>query len=141
MDNSDNTRFDSGLYITLTATSWGQQYFYWSWISIDFNTNSWTNNNNLQFALCQSTGWRQPCPGILQTNSEWLFFRKIRGLWLFQKAFDENWWHYISCGSTPQSSTCIDSSTKEYRFCVDVNYFWQTTNSVELCSVLTNFKK
>ena len=141
MDNTNNTRFDSGLYIILTDTTWWQQYFYWSWITTDFNSDSWTNTNNLQFALCQSTwGW-QPCPGILQSNSEWLFFRRIRSLGLYQKNVNINGWINIACWDPSSLVICKDSSAKEFRFCVDVDYFWQTINKVELCSVLTNFKK
>ncbi len=141
IDQTDNTRFDSGLYIIMSNITGGQQYFYWSWIWVDFNTNSWININNLQYALCKYTTWRKPCPWITNNTPEWYFFRRIRGLWLYKKDVDVNYWTYISCWTSPQSAQCLDWSAKEYRFCVDVDYFWQSKSKVEICSVLTNFKK
>lgn len=137
--SSDTKRFWSGIYLILIGTNSGQQYFYWSWVSVDFNANSGLNNNNKYFSLCQNTwGWLA-CPTSIPNSIEWRFFRRVRGLGLYEKNSSDTWWTLIDC---PYWTGCNNQNAKEYRFCVVVDYIWQTSVwKTELCSVLTNFKE
>ncbi len=118
--------------------SW-QQYFFainaWS----DFNINNGITPS--AFSLCESWSIRKACPGQRPTSNEWFFFRRIQWLWIFQKDSTENWWTYINCTNGSSPSVCGDDSAKEYRFCSIVEYVGTSEWKVELCSVLTNFKK
>jgi len=88
------------------------------------------------------------------TISSWgvKFYREIRGLWLYQKDTNSEWWNFITCDNwsdtytkvsiTGNNSTvaCGDSSPKEFRFCSRVDYESSFIGRVELCAILTNYK-
>lgn len=141
IENIDS-RFASGSYIIQTEISGGQQYFYGTWPFTAFDVSQWNSVNNLKYSLCQtSTGW-QACPGSQPISVEGKFFRSIRGVWLYEKWNTTNWWILLDCiSSTSPTTECKDTSAKEYRFCVTVDYIWNIVWKVELCSVITNFKK
>jgi hypothetical protein len=143
MENTDN-RLSAWSYIIQTQISGWQQYFYWTWPFTAFDVTQWLSTNNLQYSLCQtSTGW-QACPWNLPTSVEGKFFRSVRGIWLFTKFSSTDGWDTIVCTKSTDSfagGICKDDSAKEYRFCVTVDYVWNIVGKVELCSILTNFKK
>jgi len=141
-----DSRFASGSYIIQTEISGGQQYFYGTWPFVDFDSNQGMSANNLKYSLCQtSTGW-QACPGNQPTSVEGKFFRSIHGVWLYKKYTTTTGWDLLNCISSTNTSVgvsteCKDTSAKEYRFCVTVDYIENIVGKVELCSVITNFKK
>lgn len=137
--SDDTTRFWSGIYVILVWNSDGQKYFYWSWVDFDFNPNWWLTNNNKLFSLCQYTGGREACPGNPPNSVEGKFFRRVRGLGLYEKNSLNTWWTAIICTDW---SDCNTTNAKEFRFCVVVDYIGQKSIwKTELCSVLTNFKE
>lgn len=138
--NNNTTRFSTGNYIILQWNTGWQIYFYWSWINVGYYENSWFNVNNLKYALCQNTGWWYACPWTIPNSKEWYFFRSVRWVWLYQKNTNTIWGDLINCPNNTDS-TCTNNNAKEYRFCVIVNYINESVGKVELCSVLTNFKK
>ncbi len=137
-----DNRFSSGSYILLPQTSGGQQYFYGTGPLMDFDINQGSSTGNLQYALCQTTGSWQACPGSMPISVEGKFFRRVRGIGLYEKATATNWGDFMDCKtSTDLGSSCKDSTAKEYRFCVIVDYIGNIVGKIELCSVITNFKQ
>lgn len=141
IQNLDN-RFASGSYIIQTEISGGQQYFYGTWPFVEFSGTQGISTNNLKYSLCQiSTGW-QACPWVIPTSAEGKFFRSVRGVGLYKKYTTDVWGILLNCiSSTSPSTECKDTSAKEYRFCVTVDYIGNIIGKVELCSIITNFKK
>lgn len=139
---SSGNWFASWSYILLAGTTSGQQFFYGSGIATGFYINSGLNTNNLSYSMCQTnTGWFA-CPGSTPKSLEWVFFRRVRGIGLFKKNTVTQWWDFLNCQWVfGDPAECKDSSAKEYRFCVVVDYIGKNIWKVELCSVLTNFKK
>jgi hypothetical protein len=136
---TDDTRFTSGAYALQRLATWGQEYFAltgpWTWITL------WNglDSGDLQFSLCQQSGYRDSCVGQLPNTSEGKYFREIEWRWLFLKDVAVNWWTEIPC-TWAAGPDCWNSRPKEFRFCSKVVYIGDSTGEVKLCWVITNFK-
>ena len=138
----DDVRFASGAYVLQRLMAWGQEYFALTgpFAPIDFNDG--VETGDLNFSLCQQSGFRYPCMGTLPTTSEGKYFRQITWRWLYLKDVAATWWTEIIClwWTTWWTALCAGSTAKEFRFCSKVAYIGAGTGEVELCGVMTNFK-
>lgn len=99
------------------------------------------DHDDLQFSLCQQSGYWDVCIGSDPSTSEGKYFREIQGLWLYLKDEATTWWTAIFCTwwLWPDSN-CGNTRAKEFRFCSRVVYIGDGTWEVKLCGVITNFK-
>jgi type II secretory pathway pseudopilin PulG len=137
---TDDLRFTSWSYALQRLTTWWQWYFaltwpFLSWITLDDGIDS----GDLQFSLCQESGYWDSCIWVLPLTSEGKYFRQIEWRWLYLKNVPITWWTEISC-TWGMSSGCWTSRAKEFRFCSKVMYVGDSTGEVEFCGVITNFK-
>lgn len=136
----DDIRFVSGAYALQRLTTGGQEYFaltgpFPTWL--DFGNG--IDSGDLKFSLCQLSGRRDACMGILPATSEGKYFREIDWLWLYLKDVAATWWSAIIC-TWWATAQCGNSRAKEFRFCSKVSYLGDGTGEVKLCGVITNFK-
>lgn len=128
------------------TTDSSQIYYIMSWaiwkLQLNQNWNIMIDNEDKVYSLCKDTKWFwYNCPNQNQSIDEWRYFRMIKWLWVFDKSA---WWwswnpnNYLVCNDW---TTCWNNDPKEYRFCSRVEYLWNWYNDVELCSLMTNFKK
>jgi len=135
----DDTWFTSGSYALQRLTAWDQEYFALTSAWAPLNFGDGIDTDDYLYALCQQSGYRNACPGVIPTTSEGMYFREIEWLWLYLKDSSVVWWTPIVCTGWLWLD-CGTSRAKEFRFCSTVSYIWDGTWEVRLCGVLTNFK-
>ena len=114
-----------------------QLYWMLSGVDNELNIFDWVSDEDEVFQVCLSWWYWVSCPDGGPVF-EWRFFREIKGLWLIDKKDPSN---NISDCSNWEDSNCWDESAKEFRFCSIVQYIWNWLWKVQMCWVLTNFKK
>lgn len=128
--------FQSGHYILKQKIASDQKYWILSGVGQWLNIFDGVDNSDLDFALCLSWWWWEPCPWQIGITREWRFFREIRGLRLVNKKDNGD----LSCSKWTDSN-CWDSTAKEFRFCSIVQFIWNGRWQVKMCWVLTNFRQ
>jgi len=137
----NDERMWTGNYYLINNEISGQIYFILSGENNELNIYDGVNNNDLNFSLCESGGNWIACPGSQPISKEWKYWREIRWIWLFLKDTVMAWWIQIECENWSDQQICGNESAKEYRFCSKVEYFGSSTWEVQLCGLITNFKK
>lgn len=135
----------SGMYLLSWSTINGQNYFsLTAWQDVLLDLSDWLQAWEDQYSLCKRDTWWVPCPGTVETTSEWRFYRQVVWKWVFRKDSSAVWWEQVSCVNGQDIdqfwALCWDEWPKEYRFCVRVASLKQWTNLVEQCAVMTNFE-
>lgn len=139
---TDDLRFTSGAYVL--QRSWIDEQYYFTltgpfvWVNLTDRT---IDSGDLNFSLCQQSGYWYPCPWVLPTTNEGKYFRQIEWRWLYLKDMPATWWNEIICTwSLGPDVNCNNTRAKEFRFCSKVVYMGIDIGEVELCGVITNFK-
>lgn len=104
----------------------------WSWYRMCYYQVSGTWNSGYR-DTCWWSGW------VVDTK----YGRYRRGIeikWLFRKDWVAGWTPMVGC-TDGTVWACWDSTAKELRFCSRVDYYFDMTRRVELCSAITNFEE
>lgn len=138
----NDTWLGSGSYIISGNSVNDQSYFSLVPIANDLTIadTKKVSPNDLQYSLCLKQGIWVHCPGENSLTREGKFFRQIKGFGLFRKDTASTG-DFLNCMNGTGMAGCGDSTAKEYRFCSIVQYVGKTIGKIELCGILTNFKK
>lgn len=135
----DDMRFTSGAYVLQRLVTSGQAYFALTGPLIWLDLTDGIQSGDLQFSLCQQSGYRDSCRWISSLTSEGKYFRQIEWQWLYLKDVAVTWWSLLIC-TWWMNPECGNARAKEFRFCSTVAYVGDSTGEVKLCWVITNFK-
>jgi prepilin-type N-terminal cleavage/methylation domain-containing protein len=117
-------------------------------LSVKENTGVEINATIANYRMCFANNTRDYCNNFSPVSTARItkygqFWRMITIQGLYDKTTATAWGTALTCtnGSDPTPATCGTSAPKELRVCSRVDYTFDGTRSVELCTVLTNFLK
>lgn len=137
--DNDEWMQEANYIISWNQLDW-QQYFSLSWIDNTYilNVNNWIQDEDREYIMCMEWWLWVNCNNWWWFIKEWMFFRKIQWLGLFDKtSTDPN--QMLSCSKWTDVG-CGNTNAKEYRFCSIVQYSSKSLWEIKFCWILTNFQ-